>query len=159
MSNKYRDPELTYITLGECGKILRETNKLYEQDDIIIFKIEYKYPYFKIPIIEYNLFGLYGLRRLGLNACKNIKVNYFIPKLINNYEDYKYNPKNNYYYDICNPSSKEEITDLTLRDKKELFNNNNMSLCESICVYKGYVNNQIICECKIKHKFNFFFEC
>ena len=31
-----------------------------------------------------------------------------------------------------------------------------MSLCESICTYKGYVNNHIICECDIKVKFNSF---
>ena len=31
-----------------------------------------------------------------------------------------------------------------------------MSLCERMCIYKGYVNNHIICECKIKSKFNFF---
>ena len=38
----------------------------------------------------------------------------------------------------------------------DLFNKNNMSLCESICNYKGYVNEHIICECRVKIKFNSF---
>ena len=29
-----------------------------------------------------------------------------------------------------------------------------MSLCESHCTFKGYIDGQIICECEIKIKFN-----
>ena len=36
------------------------------------------------------------------------------------------------------------------------FNRNNLSLCEDICVFKGYIDNNIICECDIKIKFNSF---
>ena len=37
-----------------------------------------------------------------------------------------------------------------------LFNDNNLSLCESMCTFKGYEYNHIICECNVKVKFNSF---
>ena len=155
LKNKNRDNNLTYIDFSECGVKLKQNNRMTEDDDIIVFKIEYTSPDFKIPIIEYALFGVYGTKR-NLNACNNMKINYYIPKTINNYEDYKYNPENNYYNDGCKPSVSENRTDLTLKERMDLFNENNMSLCESMCTFKGYEYNNIICECGIKTKFNSF---
>ena len=141
-----------------CGKLLRESNIIAEKDDILVFKIEYTYPDFKIPIIEYALFGVYGTKRLNLLTCNDIKMKYYIPKQINNYEDYRYNPDNNYYKDKCYPSFSDNMLDLTVKDRIGIFNDNNMSLCESICTYKGYEQeyNSIVCECNIKLKFNSF---
>ena len=48
-------------------------------------------------------------------------------------------------------------TDIILKDRMNEYNINNMSLCESTCTFKGYVDNNIVCECKIKQKFNSFF--
>ena len=156
LGSKFRDPNLTYIDFDECGKLLREFNGLSDEDDIIVFKIEYKSPDFKIPIIEYSLFGYNGKRKLSLHTCNHLKIKYYIPKIINNYEDYKYNPANNYYYDRCLHSASNDKIDLTIQERKDIFNQNNMSLCESFCTYKGYENNRIICECKVKTKFNSF---
>ena len=156
LKNKNRDNNLTYIDFGECGVKLRENNRLTGEDDILVFKIEYTSPDFKIPIIEYALFGVYGTKRLNLFTCNDIKINYYIPKSINNYEDFRYNPENNYYNDQCVPAVSENVTDMTLKERMDIFNDNNMSLCESMCTFKGYEYNNIICECKIKVKFNSF---
>ena len=157
-NKKNRDQNLTYIDFGDCIKLLRESNKIVEKDDILIFKIEYTHPDFKIPIIEYALFGVYGTKRLNLLTCNDIKMKYYIPKEIKNYKDYRYNPNNNYYKDKCYPSFSDNMLDLTVRDRIEIFNDKNMSLCESICTYKGYEYEykSIICECSIKQKFNSF---
>ena len=42
--------------------------------------------------------------------------------------------------------------DMTLYDRKNEFNNNNLSLCESKCTYKGYnsSSSKAICDCYIK---------
>ena len=122
----------------------------------MIFKIEYRIPEFKIPIIEYNLFSSYGVKKLILNHCRNNKVYYYIPANISDFEDYKYNPQNDYYFNDCLPSTYEDMVDLSVKDRKNEFNRNNMSLCESICTFKGYMNNYIICECNIKIQFNLF---
>ena len=102
------------------------------------------------------MFTLYGAKKLPLNHCPRTKVRYDIPKAIDNFQDYKYNPNNDYYYDKCLPFSNENDIDLTIKDRKFEFNMNNMSLCESGCVFKKYVNNYIRCECDIKMKFNSF---
>ena len=46
---------------------------------VIIFKIEYTSPDFKIPIIEYALFGVFGKKRLNIFVCKDMKIMYNIP--------------------------------------------------------------------------------
>ena len=156
LKNKNIDNNLTYIDFGECGVKLKENNRLTEDDDILVFKIEYTSPDFKIPIIEYALFGVFGTKRLNLNACNGMKINYYIPLTINNFEDFVYNPENSYYNDQCQSAVSENITDMTIKERMDLFNDNNMSLCESMCTFKGYEYNKIICECGVKVKFNSF---
>ena len=155
LSNKNRHPNLTFIEMDECANILRENNELLK-NDLILFKIEYKIPEFKIPIIEYTLFAIFGTQKISLKQCKNLKVHLYIPKIINDYKEYKYNPKNEYFYDKCLSFSDENKTDLTLNDRIYEFNSNNNSLCESICTFKRYVFNNIECKCDIKLKFNSF---
>ena len=156
ISNKIRVPGTTYINLDECGDILKEKHNLNKNEDLIVFKIEYHYPEFKIPIIEYQIFSENGVKKLNLNHCKDIKIHYYIPKEITNYEEYKYDPENNYYNDKCLTFKINEPTDIVLYDRKDEFNQNNMSLCENLCKYKGYINNNIKCECEVKLKFNSF---
>ena len=155
LSNKNRDKDLTHIDIDKCLDILNEVYEI-SKHEMMIFKIEYKYPDFRIPIIEYILFGDYGTKKLLLNHCKDLKAIYYIPKNISDYVEYKYDPLNEYYYDECIPSFYENSVDLTLKDRMNEFNRNNMSLCESICTFKGYINDHIICECDIKIKFNSF---
>jgi hypothetical protein len=78
---------------------------------------------------------------------------HYIPKIIN-YTDYDYNPGNSFYFDKCRPIEYERDSDLTIYDRRNDYNINNMSLCESHCTFKGYTDGQIKCECDIKIKFN-----
>ena len=48
------------------AKILKERHNLGKDEDLIMFKIEYKYPGLKIPIIEYQIFNKNGMRKLNL---------------------------------------------------------------------------------------------
>ena len=153
LSNNKRNENLTYIYFDECVHILKQRYNLNPKDEIIVFKIEYKDPNFKIPIIEYNLISAIKSIKLHLEYCRNTKLKYYIPKEINDFEDYKYNPLNNYYTDKCFPYNKNNL-DIILYDRKKEFDKNNMSLCESMCKFKGYKDNLIECECDIKNKFN-----
>ena len=155
MSNKNRDPNLVNIDMDDCLKVIKT---LYKNliNEIIIFQMEYKIPEFKIPIVEYTLFSSYGTKKLSLNHCKKTKINLYIPKVIHNFQDYKYNPNNIFYYDKCLSYSNENNADLTIQDRKNEFNMNNMSLCESGCTFKKYAKNLIKCECEVKVKFNSF---
>ena len=156
LTNKIRFENLTYVDFDQCVMVLNEKYGFRKLDEVIVFKIEYKSNGFMIPIIEYLLFGRKGRILFRLDHCKNLKINYYIPKEIYNYKEYKYNPESQYYNDKCYSHS-EKNKDVILFDRRFEFNINNMSLCESICKFKGYINNQIICECQVKMKFNSYF--
>ena len=155
LSNKIRIPETSYIDLEECGRLLKRKYNIKEEEELFIFKIEYKSSDFRIPIIEYNIFDQEGTFELNINYCRNIKINYFIYKDFN-FEDYLYNPKNKYYNDQCYLYTTKNGRDIILYDKKDEFNKYNLSICESICTFKGYENKFIECECSVKSKFNSF---
>ena len=155
LSNKIRDDNLTYVVFDECVNVLKKKYNLSPKDDIIIFKVEYYSPNYKIPIIEYTLINAFKAIKLNLEYCRDIKIKYNIPKIIDDFDDYKYNPLNEYYQDECFPYSINNI-DIILYDRKKEFNENNMSLCERNCEFIGYKDNRIECYCKVKTKFNSF---
>ena len=155
IANKERESNTTFIEMESCVKILTRIYRV-SYDDLIIFKIEYYDPNFKIPIIEYALFTQYGTRRVSLNSCINSKINYYIPKKIPDYNEYLYNPANDYYYNSCNIKEKINDTVLTLFQRRNMFNNNNLSLCENNCIFQHFAKNTIHCKCNIKMKFNSF---
>ena len=59
-----------------------------------------------------------------------------------------------YYNDICYIYMTENGIDITLTDRKNEYNENNMSLCEVNCEYDGYNSNtkKAKCECQVKSK-------
>ena len=85
-------------------------------------------------------------------------MNYYIPLNLTDYKKYKYDPRSDYYNDECNLFTTENKTDILIRDRKNYFNKNNLSLCEEMCTFIEYVEEKQIvrCECKIKNKFNSF---
>ena len=103
---------------------------------MIIYKIESKIKGFNIPIIEYVLFNKNGSVKLNLSLCDKMKVEYNIPVSINETELYKYDPSSDFYNNECNKYPSNSNIDLTLYDRKNEFNNNNLSLCESNCQFK-----------------------
>jgi len=64
----------------------------------------------------------------------------------------KYNTSSGYYNDICYKTTSEFGTDISLRDRKNEFVTNNMSLCEENCDLIGYnyTTEKAKCSCDIK---------
>ena len=91
---------------------------------------------------------------LNLSICNNMTIQYDIPLSINENEISKYDPSSDFYNDQCNKYSTNENIDMTLYDRKNEFNNNNLSLCESNCIFKGYNSSKskAICDCHIKNE-------
>ena len=108
-----------------------------------------------IPMIEYEVYNIITKEILDLNICKDLQVDISIPVNINEKILFKYNTSDDYYNDICNRYSTENNTDIILKDRRNEFNENNMSLCENNCNYKGYNNEtkKVLCKCNIKVKF------
>ena len=68
---------------------------------------------------------------------------------------YKYNPNSDYYKDKCYPFTSECGNDDSLEERKNEFNNNYLSLCESNCTFNKYnkITKIVYCECSFKTKF------
>ena len=80
-----------------------------------------------------------------------MKIEISIPVIINDILD-KYDPKNDYYNNICTKATSKYNTDITIYDRRNEFIKNNMSLCEDNCelIDYDYNNNKAKCSCKVK---------
>jgi len=112
-----------------------------------------------IPKIEYEVYYPLNnskMEKLNLSICEDIKIEIFIP--INMTDDIeKYNPKSDYYNDICSKTTTESGTDMILNDRRDQFIDKNMSLCEDNCEFITYnnENKKVKCECEIKPLLSF----
>ena len=58
----------------------------------------------------------------------------------------------NYYNGICHKTTSESGTDISLKERKNEFVNNNMTVCEENCKFidYDYINSKAKCRCEIK---------
>ena len=149
---------ISSINFGNCEKILKTKYNIGKDEELILFKIEYYLSGFNIPIIEYQIFSSEDKINLNLNYCKNISVEYYVPVSIDETELFKYNSSSDYYNDRCYAFSTKNGTDISIYDRKNEFNKNNLSLCENNCVFKEYnfTLKKVKCECKVKEQLSKF---
>ena len=109
----------------------------------------------KIPKIEYQIYYLLEnsdeLKQLNLDPCQGTKIDISISVKIEGKLD-KYNSSSNYYNDICYKTTSESGTDISLKDRRNEFVDNNMSLCEENCelIDYNYTNHKAKCSCEVK---------
>ena len=113
-----------------------------------------------IPKIEfdayYKLNGI-NLIKLNISYCSNSKIDISIPLKITDNID-KYNSSSGYYNDICYLDISNDGIDIILKDRKEEFINNNMTVCQENCFFSeyDYIINKVKCSCKIKESSTLF---
>ena len=142
----------TTINLGKAENHLKFIYNISEEDNLYILKIDIEQKYKNYPLIEYEVF--YPLDNgkieiLNLSSCEGMDIEISIPIKINDTVD-KYNPKSNYYNDICSKATSKNNTDITLKDRRKEFIKNKMSLCEKNCEFISYENKRAKCSCKVK---------
>ena len=149
------DNNSSFIDLGNCSNKLKSQNMINDTEELVIIKIENKIEGINIPIIQYEIYSKNGTQ-LNLDICKNNNITYFIPVEINGNEIYKYDPESNFYNNRCNKYKTENNTDITLYDRKNEFNDKNLSLCELNCTFRGYNPNtsSVECDCIINPGLN-----
>jgi len=151
-NNIYKN--ISTIKLGECENILKGIYGIDENLTLIILKIDYYLEGLLIPIIGYEVYDPINKTKLNLSYCNETLISYNIPVTIDENNLFKYNQNSDYYNDKCNIYTTEDGTDILINDRKEEFIKNNMSLCENICTYTGYDQNnkKALCECGIKYQ-------
>ena len=152
--NKKEEKNIT-IDLGQCENKLKQEYDIHQNDSLYVLQIISEEEGMKIPKLEYELYyPLYNsnnLTKLNLTLCKGTKIEISISVPINDTLD-KYDPKSDFYNDICTKATSESGTDICLKDRQNEFVDNNMSLCEENCelVNYNYTTKKAICSCEIK---------
>ena len=142
----------TTVNLGECENILSEKNK----NDLYIMKIDIEEEGIKIPIVEYEVYhqsNEENLEKLNLTECENTNIDISIPVELSQ-ELYKHNASDEYYNNKCIGTTSDSGTDICLKDRRNDFIEQNLTLCEENCVLIGYnyTTNRAKCNCKMKIK-------
>ena len=150
----------TAINLGECETKLKNAYNISINDSLYIFKIDKKIEGMKIPKIEYEVYyPLYTpeLYQLNLTICENTKIDISIPISLNDSLE-KYDTKSDYYNNLCSKTTSESGTDISLKDRKSEFIDNNMTICEENYEIKSYDynNKKVKCSCEIKIQIPYF---
>ena len=153
---KKENDDIITIDLCKCENILKNEYNISANDSLfILLTILEKEEGMKIPKIDYDVYYPFynnnTLTKLDLNLCKDTKIEISIPVKINDNLD-KYNPKSGYYNDICYKTTSESGTDISLKDRRNEFVENNMTLCEENCdlINYNYTNEKVKCSCDIK---------
>ena len=150
---KYNLYNLSSINLGECEEQLRKNFNYDNNITLLLLKLDIIENGFLIPIIEYEAYNSSTKEQIELNICKNIKINLNIPVIIDENNIFQYNSSNNYYNDICYSYTKNNA-DIILKDRRDEYINNNLSLCEKDCEFTNYdyKTKKVLCQCFTKIK-------
>ena len=154
--NNYEYNNISSIILGDCENIIKQKYGINDDETLIIFKVDIINEGLKIPIVEYEIYHPVTLEKIDLDCCQDVKIGISLPVSINENSLFKYNSSDNYYNDICYSYTTENNTDIVIKDRRNEYIKNNMSLCESVCDYIEYNthNKKVLCKCKIKGTIN-----
>ena len=147
---------ISNIYLGQCENKLKEKYNINLNQSLLIFKVDIDIEGYPAPIVEYEIYHPITKEKLDLSCCNEEQIKISIPTSIdiNENDIKKYDPKSEFYNDICFIYTTESNTDITLKDRQNEFINNNMSLCENNCNFTNYNTSlkKVDCECTIKNE-------
>ena len=145
---------MSTIELGECEILLRKFYGISENEKIFMKKIDVIQEGMQIPKIEFEIYAKINgsnLEKLNKSVCEKTKVDLFLPINLTENLD-KYNTSSGYFQDICYITTSDDGTDMTLKDRKEDYINNNKMVCEDDCDFSEYDYNirKVKCSCPVK---------
>ena len=114
--------------------------------------------------IEYQVFNPINLQQLDLSYCDNAKIVVYSPidldnktyNLLKHLKDQGYNLFNgndSFYNDICSTFNSFNDTDVLLKDRKNDFYIQNITLCEENCEYEDFNLESLKAKCQCDVKF------
>ena len=154
-SNKNHN--ISIINLGICEETLKNEYIIDHKKPLLILKIDSFIVGYKIPVIQYEVYHPENHSKLNLSLCHNkIEINIHVSIDENNL--YKHEQESDYYNNRCFTHTSENGKDMPLGHRRKEFINNNMTLCEAECDYKGYnyKTKNSKCECELKNEISIF---
>ena len=114
-----KNKNMTTVDLGECETLLRNYYNLSRNETLYMKKYDIIQEGMKALKVEYDVYcKLFGtnLIKLNLTICEKSKILISIPCVITEDLD-TFNISNGYYNDICNTTTTEDGTDISLKDR------------------------------------------
>ena len=145
---------MTSIDLGECETLLRNFYHLSINETLYIKKLDVVQEETKALKVEYDVYcKLNGknLEKLNLTICGETKISLLIPFNINKDLD-KFNTSSGYYNDICYTTTSDDGTDISLKDRKSDYANNDLVVCQEGCIFTEYDFERKVAKCKCDAK-------
>ena len=144
----------TSIHFGDCETKLREYYNIPENKLFYTKTLEIQIPGMKIPKIEYEVYCKLNdsnLVQLNKSICNDTKIDIILPVKLDE-EINKLNSSSGYYNDICYTTTSDSGTDITLKDRKKEFVENNKTLCQENCLFSkyNYETQKAYCSCKVE---------
>ena len=147
--NDNYDDDNIIIDLGICEDILREYYNISDNETLYIKKIIVPQEGYNIPKVEYDIYS--KLLKLNVTICGNNKIKIYLPIVLTENID-KLNCSSKYYNDICFKATSEYGTDITLKDRRNIFIDKNMTVCQEECEFSKYDSALLNVECSCKAK-------
>ena len=149
-----KNNNMTAIDLGDCENLLRKENNITDEEILYMRKIDVYQKEMKIPKVEFEIYYKENntkLKKLNLTICENSNIYLSYPVDISENPDI-YNPKSDYYNNICYPAASSRGADITLTDRQMEFVKENRTLCQDGCNFEKYdnINKRAECSCKGK---------
>ena len=156
-NNKNKANNISSIDLGECETILKQKYNI-SNISLLILKSDAFIDNSLIQVVQYEVYHPLNKTKLDLNYCSDTKIDIKIPVSINEDDLSKYEPNSDYYNNMCFSASSKNGADLSLKDRKNKFIEDNLTLCENNCDYLGYdrETKESNCECKVKQEMTIF---
>ena len=163
-----KNPNVTYVDLGECKDRLRDTYKF--DNNLKLYIIGIDVPDISgnssINIFNFEVYLKNGTKIEDLSSCYDVKIT--ISSKINDLEIINFNKAINFYekgYDIYNSSdvfyidhcspAQDKGNDITLKDRYKYYYPN-VSICNDGCTYDivDFQNHRFICNCNTNLNIN-----
>ena len=139
------------IDFGECETLLRNENHLNMDQELYIKKIDIIQEETKAKKVQYDVYCKHSdrkLEKLDLSICMNSTIAIHIPITG---DANKYNISSEYYHDICYTTTSEDGTDLTLKERQDIYVKDYINLCPANCEFSGFSQNGTAeCSCDFK---------
>ena len=159
------NPNVSFVNIGECEKILKEKYNINESDSLIMVKSDSKNKDGTSSNVIFDLYHPITRQKLNMSYCNDVEIKIDIPaQLENNTIDLYdsllesgynlFDSNDSFYNDACSTYTSANGTDMILSDRQNIIYSQagNISLCQTGCSFRLYNKTlkTVQCDCNVQ---------
>ena len=151
--NNIDNNNITRIDIEECENLLRNFYNKTNNETLYMIKRDISEEGMKTKKVDFDIYCKFNnsLEILNLSICEKSKISIYVPIIVTENID-KLNSSSGYYNDICYIATSDSGTDISLKDRKNEFIDDNKTVCQDDCNFSeyDYSTHKAKCSCKVK---------